>query len=78
MSPAGHRRAVILLCSALMRPHRKYSLYFWSAQFKKYKDLLKRVKRRAMKMVRGQEQVSCEDRLRAGAVQSGEDSRLTF
>lgn len=29
-------------------------------------------------MVRGQEQVSCEDRLRAGAVQSGEDSRLTF
>jgi len=64
-SMASRSREVILpLYSTLMRPHLVYCVQLWSPQRKRDVDVLKRVQRRAMKMNRGMEYLSCEDRLR--------------
>ena len=48
----------------------------WDPQYRRDVDLLECVQRRATKMIQGMEQLPYRDRLRAGAVQPGEEKAL--
>jgi len=58
------REGILPLCYTLVRAQQESCIQLWSPQHNKDMDLWKQVLRRASRMIRGLEHLSCEERLR--------------
>ena len=67
---------ILSLCSVLVRPHLEHCIQTWSPQYRRERNLLECVQRRAIKVIPGMEHLSYEDKLRELGLFSLEKRRL--